>query len=44
MPNKRYNIWMHTDLINQVKKAAKQMGVKTSTYIRIATIEKLNLK
>lgn len=41
MASKRVNIWMDEELIAQIKVAAKQTGVKASTYVRVATIEKL---
>lgn len=42
MLSKRYNIWMDITLIDRIKKAAKSLGIKVSTYIRMAVLEKLN--
>lgn len=42
MSSKRYNIWLDIELILKIKKAALQIGVKTSTYMRMAILEKLN--
>lgn len=42
MPSKRYNIWMDIALIVRIKKSAKSLGIKVSTYIRMAVLEKLN--
>lgn len=41
MPKKRYNIWMDLTLIARIKRAAKSLGVKISTYVRMAVLEKL---
>jgi hypothetical protein len=42
MPKKRFNIWMETSLIDQIKKAAEATGLnKVSTYCRIACLEKM---
>lgn len=41
MPSKRYNIWLETSLIKRIKKAAKSAGVKISTFLRMAALEKL---
>jgi len=42
MPSKRYNIWMDIALISRIKKVAKLLGIKVSTYIRMAVLEKLD--
>ena len=42
MSKRRFNIWLDIDLIDKVAKAAKDIGVKTSTYMRMAILEKLN--
>ncbi len=41
MPSKRYNIWLEESLIERIKKAAKAAGVKVSTFLRMAALEKL---
>lgn len=41
MSKKRYNIWLDTAVIAEVKKAAKVVGVKVSTFMRMAILEKL---
>lgn len=42
MPKKRFNIWMDTALIKQIKQAAKTSGLNhLSTYVRIAALEKM---
>ncbi len=42
MPKKRFNIWMDTALIAQIKRAAKASGLNhLSTYVRIAALEKM---
>lgn len=42
MPKKRFNIWMDTSLIKQIKAAAKAVGLnKVSTYCRVACLEKM---
>ncbi len=41
MPKKRYNIWLDTVLIEEIKLAALTIGVKVSTYMRMAILEKL---
>ncbi len=44
MPKKRYNIWLDTVLIDEIKLAATALGVKVSTYMRMAILEKLRRK
>lgn len=41
MTSKRYNIWLTLDLIERIKTAAAKAGLKISTYIRMAVLEKL---
>jgi len=41
MPKKRFNIWMDDSLIEEIKVAATAMGLKVSTFVRVATLEKL---
>lgn len=42
MPKKRFNIWMDTTLIDEIKKEAKIVHVdKVSTYCRVACLEKM---
>jgi predicted DNA binding CopG/RHH family protein len=41
MSSKRYNIWMDEELIAKIKASAKILGIKASTYIRMAVLEKL---
>ena len=41
MTKKRYNIWLDTVLIDEIKRAASTIGVKVSTYMRMAILEKL---
>lgn len=41
MSKKRYNIWLDTVLIDEIKLAASTLGVKVSTYMRMAILEKL---
>lgn len=42
MPKKRFNIWMDTRLIAEIKREAKIVHVdKVSTYCRIAALEKM---
>lgn len=41
MPKRRFNIWLDIDFIDRVAKAAKTVGVKTSTFMRMAILEKL---
>jgi predicted DNA binding CopG/RHH family protein len=41
MPSKRYNIWFELTLIERIKTAAKKAGIKISTYVRMAVLEKL---
>lgn len=38
---RRFNIWLDNELIDTVKTAAKAGGVKASTYMRMAVVEKL---
>lgn len=41
MSSKRYNIWLELSLIERIKTAAKKAGVKVSTFLRMAALEKL---
>ncbi len=41
MPKKRFNIWMDTSLIAKIKATAKPLGLKVSTYCRMACLEKM---
>lgn len=41
MPKKRFNIWLDTTVIDEVKAAAATIGVKTTTYMRMSILEKL---
>lgn len=41
MPKKRYNIWLDTLVIDEIKAAAARLGIKVSTYIRMSLLEKL---
>lgn len=41
MPMKRFNIWLDTELVNEVQKAGKALGVRKTTYMRMAIVEKL---
>lgn len=41
MSKKRYNIWLDTVLIDEIKLAASTLGVKVSTYMRMAILDKL---
>lgn len=41
MSKRRFNIWLDSDLIKAVAKAATSIGVKTSTFMRMAILEKL---
>lgn len=41
MTSKRYNIWLEIGLIDRIRLAAQRMGIKVSTYIRVAILEKL---
>jgi len=41
MPSKRYNIWFDLTLIERIKLTSKRLGVKISTYVRMAVLEKL---
>jgi len=42
MASKRYNIWLEEGLIKCIKDAAKKAGVKVSTFLRMAALEKLD--
>lgn len=44
MSKRRFNIWLDNELIETVTIAAKAIGVKASTYMRMAILEKLNRK
>jgi len=44
MSSKRYNIWFDLTLIARIKTAAKKSGIKISTYVRMAVLEKLGRK
>lgn len=39
---RRFNIWLDESFIEAVKTAAKLVGVKASTYMRMAVLEKLS--
>lgn len=39
---RRFNIWLDNELIETVTSTAKLLGVKASTYMRMAILEKLN--
>jgi predicted DNA binding CopG/RHH family protein len=39
---KRYNVWLDVDLIQRIRDAATKIGVKISTFIRMAILEKLD--
>lgn len=41
MPMKRFNIWLDTELVKQVEKVGKALGVRKTTYMRMAIVEKL---
>lgn len=41
MPMKRFNIWLDTELVKQVEKVGKTLGVRKTTYMRMAIVEKL---
>lgn len=42
MPKKRFNIWMETSLIRQIKAEAKRIHLNhLSTYVRVAALEKM---
>jgi hypothetical protein len=41
MPMKRFNIWLDTELVKQVEKVGKTLGVRKTTYMRRAIVEKL---
>lgn len=41
MPSKRYNIWLDTLLIEEIKVAAARLGIKVSTYIRMSLLAQL---
>jgi len=42
MASKRYNIWLEESLIERIKAAAKKAGIKVSTFLRMAALEKLD--
>jgi hypothetical protein len=41
MPMKRFNIWLDTELVKQVEKVGKTLGVRKTTYMRMAIVEKI---
>ncbi len=41
MPMKRFNIWLDTELVSQVEKVAKTLGLRKTTYMRMAIVDKL---
>lgn len=42
MSSKRYNIWLDTGLIEQIKAKASVSGLKVATFIRMCILENLN--
>lgn len=41
MSMKRFNIWLDTELVSQVEKVAKALGLRKTTYMRMAIVDKL---
>lgn len=42
MSKKRFNIWLDKELIDTVKVLAIELGVKASTFMRMAILEKIS--
>lgn len=42
MTKKRFNLWMDTTLIREIKQEAKTVGLNhLSSYVRVASVEKM---
>ena len=39
---KRYSFWIGNELVEDIKKLARKMGMNVSTFFRMAIIEKLD--
>lgn len=39
--NKRFTFWIETKLLKRIENASKKYALKSSAYIRVAVIEKL---